>query len=476
MTMGKPATINAADEYLNPFALLVPLGLVVEPWDPRAVHRAKKRLLAEMKLDDGRIPWVSDAPLDQARVLSALDELDNVARRECHLRLFMDIPLLAFITSGDLACFDRPVIDIPGRSDGLRTVAWDAFAVRYARALANAVRCGDTATVRRLVGPKFGPKTLSPAEGDACYSIAHAEIKAQVQRLREEAAAAVSNQASAAGMASCVAAEICTGLLNALPGYFGQCRAETARVIRNFSVEICNELGDFRLAKRVLESARLLAVDEATAASFVADLRVLNDNIRGESRHDLDLDICGTRLHMDRRKISFGSADVTVERITAVRWGIYRQYTNGFLSRADFEVGFLSGGKELEIECYRHGFLGMGRNESEASANLNRIVQAAYALVVPGLVNQLVNMIRAGTSLVIGTCLLNKLGVHFSTGSLFWKKDHAVPWKSVGVTVNAGDVVVFDIRNRRVSTTFSIRETWNAVLVEGLTNILKAEA
>jgi len=64
--------LPAYSDYLNPFELLDFKVRDLTGWDEGELRRRKKRLLNELRLDDGRVSWLGDQVLDESRVRQVL--------------------------------------------------------------------------------------------------------------------------------------------------------------------------------------------------------------------------------------------------------------------------------------------------------------------------------------------------------------------------------------------------------------------
>lgn len=99
------AGLITADEhfqfYLNPFEVLQ-IGAEI---DVKAIQRAKKRLLQEIELNDGKVGWLNNHLLDKSRALALEDELHYAARCRHHSAVFQNTRLLRFLTHGDIDHF-----------------------------------------------------------------------------------------------------------------------------------------------------------------------------------------------------------------------------------------------------------------------------------------------------------------------------------------------------------------------------------
>ncbi len=93
-------------EYVNPFETLQIENVEsVDKLDLKLVNRQKSRLLQEIELNDGKVGWLNDRPLDKSHALSVVDEIDDLAKRRYHWAIFQNKCLLRFLTNGDLQHF-----------------------------------------------------------------------------------------------------------------------------------------------------------------------------------------------------------------------------------------------------------------------------------------------------------------------------------------------------------------------------------
>jgi hypothetical protein len=94
------------NHYINPLELLR-LGEDVEldDLDAKSLQRAKKALLQEIELEDGRVEWMPGVRIDRSRAISICDELINEARLGYHHHVFQNKALSAFLQRGDLQHF-----------------------------------------------------------------------------------------------------------------------------------------------------------------------------------------------------------------------------------------------------------------------------------------------------------------------------------------------------------------------------------
>lgn len=90
--------------YINPYELLALDE--VDPWDldVKQVQKAKKALIQEIELEDGRVDWMPGLKIDRSMALKIADELNDEWPRYWHYLVFETKPLLDFLSRGDLTC------------------------------------------------------------------------------------------------------------------------------------------------------------------------------------------------------------------------------------------------------------------------------------------------------------------------------------------------------------------------------------
>ena len=101
--------------------------------------------------------------------------------------------------------------------------------------------------------------------------------------------------------------------------------------------------------------------------------------------------------------------------------------------------------KVLRVEWGRRGLLGnitrFFRNKDEAvpivqlttgaqQADFEMMIDAVLRILVPPLLEKLVQRLQAGQTVVVGPCTLSNAGVAFSIGVLF-QTDYMLPWRDV---------------------------------------------
>jgi hypothetical protein len=142
--------------------------------------------------------------------------------------------------------------------------------------------------------------------------------------------------------------------------------------------------------------------------------------------------------------------------VTGVQFGVFIDYTNGIKSSVSYLVGVCGNNQVVRIECKR--FM---RSEEQAQQDYRLIVEGLYYQVIPGLVSWIANSIANGTAYQLGNVLLERTGIHMTSGALMWKKNHLVPWSEVRFGNHQGFLHISSSTNANFRASLSHREVWN---------------
>ena len=72
-----------------------------EELDVKVIQRAKKRLLHELDLNNGKVSWLDDYSLDKSHAHTLDDELLDKNKARYHWAIFQNKRLLRFLTRGE---------------------------------------------------------------------------------------------------------------------------------------------------------------------------------------------------------------------------------------------------------------------------------------------------------------------------------------------------------------------------------------
>ena len=234
-----------------------------------------------------------------------------------------------------------------------------------------------------------------------------------------------------------------------------------AGTLRGISIDAHNDEDDFETAAEAIRLAVRLARSADLRKRCQADSAVVEEHFTEFQKGQIFLDIRGDKVAITRDFVSYNTQKIRTADVAGVRFGVFKQYTNGIQSSASYLVGVSGAGVNIQIECKR-----MFRSEEQAKADYTAIVEGLYQNVIPKLVTRIAASIRGGSPLVIGGYTITKEGVHFRTG-IFKKTDHLAPWSDIRYGLDGGALNLRSMTHGNIAS-ISVRDAWNAVIFEHL--------
>lgn len=461
------------DNYINPFQLLnIPAGVGFKEVDARLIQKLKKALLQEIDLEDGRVHWLPDLHIDRSRAIGACEELNNNEKAMFHWEVFVNKPLLEFLTRGSHEHFlvdehTSPLDTIKhiwGDGDCDFT-AWLSpyFAPQFDRVLSRAISSKNVVVTECLLD---GRRWVQSSWSDRCFENAQRIVSRLIQPLRDAEASASSVPPTIPGLGRLLDDSKVIEFLNLLPMFFESLQNEAVQLIRGIAVIAYNEHGDIDLSRKIIDYAHQFKFRSVDANRQIeADIKAIEDLIKKERRHEQRLTSGNEAWEITKEGVRKGALFVSAKEVEFVRWGavIIRQSSG---RKIDFlmELGAISGRRAMfawtcESDHDRH---------QEYFQGLMRAVQN---YVFPFLVPRVIEAIDGGQSILIGPCTVRSADVSFEVKGWLFSKQHSVPWDRLDVSIENGEVIVSDATSRKIKTTFSLRDTANAPLLPILAHI-----
>lgn len=242
------------------------------------------------------------------------------------------------------------------------------------------------------------------------------------------------------------------------------CADLVAQYIRSLSVRAYNENGDLSSSIYILEIAVATARGAETRAQLLNDKAQLVAIREKSIKYNIHIRIRGDDIEITNEFVRLNNQKIAVSQIQGVRFGILHQYTNGIKSGSSYRID-ISGDQSnyISIECKR-----LFRSEDQAQRDFNSILQSILHNVVPFLVWRLVKDVMANRLVKIGNVRLTCNGVYIITGFLWFTHEIFIPWCDLRYEMYQGHLNVSSAKDKSISTTMSLRDTWNAVLFESI--------
>lgn len=235
--------------YVNPFEVLQYSALEsVEELDMKVIHKAKKLLLTEIDLNDGKVGWLNDYPLDKSRALAMMDELDDTDQRRYHWAVFLNKRLLDFMTRGDIRHFLYSDYYFPHETLGLldeepdfRAFLSKPFARQYNFVLTRAIERRLLPVVEVMFD---GRRWVEPEDEDICFEGTLQRVHMLVEQIEDMARQSTETKITAAKIEDFLSSQSVPEIFNLLPTAFRGEQSRIVATIRQIAVDCHNEHDD----------------------------------------------------------------------------------------------------------------------------------------------------------------------------------------------------------------------------------------
>jgi tetratricopeptide (TPR) repeat protein len=467
LTNGKPLVTEKQwyINYINPFELLSLED--IDPWDIdiKHVQKAKKALIQEIELEDGNIEWMPGLKMDRSMAMKVADDLNNDTNIYWHHLVFQYKPLLNFLSRGSLELFlvdsEESPVDVLNAldddPDGLGPWLSKLFTPQFNILLTEAIQQGDMASLECLLK---GRRWVVSEDEDKCFESAHRHIEQLLLPLKDASDRSERIKPSVAGIQRVLANGNLGTVLTILPMAFQQEQTKAATLIRSISIDCYNHHQDADLAREVLKLASPFAVRSPSLRSRLdEDMATLNERIAHERKDEASLTIASQPYSIKREGVKFGSVFIPTSEIETIRWGVYITRTNGI---ATHEFSMTIGGPSSKIA--RLTWTASSKVESQQEL-FNKFVDAAFAYVIPTVLEKFTAELNRGSKLQIGGTPVSKAGITFTIKGWFSEKQDLCPWSRVTASLSNGDLILSDSTNSKATITMPLKDTDNAFIV-----------
>ena len=426
------------DFYISPFEVLqIENTTVADEPDVKAIQHAKKRLLHELDLNDGKVGWLADYALDRSRALALEDELHDEAKRRYHGAVYQNKHLLNFLTRGDVrhfcysdGYFPCDTEEALYREPGFRAFVSRPFARQYNRVLTRAIERRLLPLVEVLFD---GRRWVESKDEDLCFDGAFKRVADLVELMRSKAKEGCSRNVSLREMDDFLRQHSFPELFNLLPTHFAPYQRDIVAEIRSLAISCFNQHGDPNLSKGVLSLCkRFTSRSVALTKQLEEDFKIIEEKVNEDRKHSFSALVRpGQAVDVTRTGIRFGNETINSAEVETVRWGIFVRTVNGAEREHSFSLVVGSRHKVLRVEWDMRGLLadmaGFFRKSDEGlpitqlstgaqQAYFERMIDAVLHNLVPPLLDKLVDRFQAGRNLVVGPCILIKCWHHLHHG------------------------------------------------------------
>jgi tetratricopeptide (TPR) repeat protein len=453
------------ENYINPIQLLA-LDDVDDPcsFDTKSIQKAKKILLQEIELEDGRVEWMPNLHIDRSRAISVTEEIDHGEYRKYHSIVFENKPLLAFLSTGSIELFtvdedESPVSFLEELIFNTSFANWLSkyFAPQYSLILTSAIESKCIAEVECILS---GRRWAIPSDEDKCFESAHRSIGRLLDPLRKYRELARKEKPSMADIKNILSQHRLSELISKLPLAFQEEKGEAASLMRGISIDSYNTHDDADLAISILNlSLPFVEGVPSLNHQFKEDKEALEDRVRELHKDEVFLTVAGAPHNITSSGVKFGNIEINNQSIESIRWGVLISQERG-LKKHIFSMAINgSGSKNAKVEWYAID------NIEEQEKLFNKLVDAVFSYITPTVMDKVRHAIYSGETLSIGSVKISKDGAIFTLDGWFGSKLHLCPWSRVRADLSNGDLVLSDPSNSKAKASMPLRETDNAFVL-----------
>lgn len=462
-----PRSLLAQNEwysnYVNPYELLRLMeGEGVPELEPKSIQKAKKQLLQEIELEDGLVEWMPGLKMDRSRAMKISDELLAENAAEQHRIVAENRELCAFLSRGDISFFlvdpkDSPVSLLNFFDDEFNGLApWlsEKFAPQFDLVLCKAMEARNASAIEVLLS---GRRLVLPEHEDRCFEGTQRQVARMLEPLRAASETAVKTKPTAASVSALLAKDDLGRIASVLPQYFQGAQNELASLIRSISITAHNRHGDSQTAKEILAIGRSFATRSPSLLhQMKEDATTLDDAITEQSKHDASLQMSGVSYSITRNVITFGAKQLAIDAVRSLCCGtVYLRDANGTGAKFNMEIG---GNDSSRLQLVWRSY-----NDLEKQVELFKTMSdAAMNYLMPQILERLNSELQGGGVLHIGTVMCSKTGIHFSVDGWFTSRQFVCPWARLSANLENGDLVIFDLTEKKARHQIPLATTDNA--------------
>ena len=453
------------ENYINPFQLLA-LDYVDYPdaIDTKIIQKARKSLLQEIELEDGKVDWMPHLIIDRSQAIKLSEEMDDDSLRKFHHLVFENKPLLDFLSKGTLELFivdpdESPIAFLDTLESNSDFASWlsKRFTPQYDLVLGQVIEKNFIPEVECLLS---GRRWVLPEDEDKCFEYSHRTLNRLLDPLRNAREQARNEKPNPVAVKNLLTKDSLSELISKLPIAFQEEKSEAASLIRGISVDSYNVHDDADLAMTILSlSSPFVERIPSLLHRFQEDTAALKERIQDAHKDEAFITIKDAPYNITRSGVRFGDVSIDAQDVEAIRWGALITNEHGRKKYSFKMVVTGARSKTAVIEWYSIN------NIEEQERLFNDLVNAAFSYIIPNITDKVKNDLERGKVIRIGGVPLSGDGVTFTIDGWFSFKPKLCPWGRLRADLENGELILTDPANKKARVSMSLRDTDNAFII-----------
>ena len=484
-----PACKHPYERYLNPYEILGVEGALSEIPEGDFFKKLKQRAIQLVQLNDGNADWLDSSVIGESRIRQVLDELDDQSgkKKRWHWVIYKNPSLNRFLSHGDPTFF---ALDMDGE-DAINLSATPYWEVRNGNVGAaeffNFIHPYFLASFEPLLSKALeseNPKVVQSLCSGRIPEVDTYEYFRRSNKWLESKAEEIKGFTEALKKPHGIEWWSTTPrpmdwfpheLANSLPEECQAGRTALARSVRALGLELHNEHELTSQALEVIDAALKLETTPTLTDHLKRDrealVKILAESAKQkeeQERWNLILQIKSDQIEINTKKVRYNATAIPVEAVQGIRFGVFKQYTNGICTHCAYTIGIYGAGHDITIECKR-----LLRSEEQARKDFSAILESLAHHVFPTLIMNIVENLQSGErQLSFGPITFNSHGMECETGSMWWKKKHLINYDNLKCKSDNGKVVIWAKSDPSICFSLVTRLAWNAALLEQIIKIM----
>ncbi|MDA0836068.1 MAG: hypothetical protein O3A29_22580 [Planctomycetota bacterium] len=324
--------------YLNPFEVFQFDKLQdIDQLDIKSIQRAKKKLLQEIDLNDGRMDWIGGFQLNKSRVLELENEILEVSKKRFHWAIFKNRRLLNFMTRGDIrhflysdSYFPHDTLQLLTKEPAFRVFLSKPFASQYNFVLTAAFKANLLPVIESLFD---GRRWVTSQDDDTCFEGAFKRVNELVELMDGKVTEGFTRKISVSEFETFIQQHSFPEIFSLLPNHFTfiQAQRDIVQRIRNLAVVCFNKHDDAELSIAVLHQCkRFNSRSVELTRQLEEDFSTIQRMIAEQQSHSFSAHVKrNLAIAINYDEVRYGSTVVASDQIESVRWGIIARMVNG---------------------------------------------------------------------------------------------------------------------------------------------------
>lgn len=251
-----------------------------------------------------------------------------------------------------------------------------------------------------------------------------------------------------------------------------QISLQLAAEIRGFAIDLANKYQLHEEAQRITSLMADLFADLPQLSDKLSEdtsqlSKLIDEKKEWEQEVALDLMIGSDRLVISPEEITYKGRSVQTKDVDRVRWGVYKQYTNGIRTSRYFTIWVGTPQKTIEIECVR--FL---ESEDTVMKRYLTILDKLWKAVCARLVMETLRRLSAGEKLYYGRAVVDQGGIVLMRHKFLQSEPVYYPWQDLSIGSGSGNFNISATKDSKASVQLSYRDIDNVHILEKVMRFL----